>query len=694
MKNFFTLTLCFLTLSYTAQEPLTYPYNPDANSDQFVAVSDVLETIAIYGSDYFPSEIMVGDTTLSNWIQILNQTLANQQAVIDSLQASLDSQETQLDSTMIADMIASAGGFGSGGCSFLYPDGLSNIEVVNHSFTYDGDYIIPEGKNLYVHYFSGWEEGGTYGYVSADNILITKVVNSSIYLDANAQQPFVFGTGQILAIDFAEQQPFNIGFHGILVDKVSDPFVFNLSLDEEPYEVPENKMLVILNSITFGGDTEIYINDVKIGKLGQTTAYTNGMLPIVATSGDVFSVSQNNDDFDYCNLIGYLVDEDYFADCGGVGNSEGEVINYLGFGEFEDITSLINDNLTNEGPYPEFQVEEDGFLYIFLNQPSNPNNPTWFQLTVDSVSNEDCFDCPPNYYGTTGGTNYYTNSLGLAPIIIPIKKDHYWEFGGHPATSIHQAWWIPLENEADGISEGGSGGVSVSTFGDTLTVNGESVIVPGVSYLNVLPEFGSVTDASGNTYPTIDYGLAGEWMTENLRTEQYSNGDPITIYQECSANLNGYSCYDGHWLWPDNNYSFQAAYGKLYNGNAVNDERNVCPSGWHVPSHDDWIELFNFFSDNVYSTYNESYKYRAVDNWNTNTATNESFMSLVPAGKANNGADVDGFGTYGYYWTSNFNTSGGVPFFSGTSLVFSIYDLIEQSSLTSYHFSSVRCIKD
>ena len=106
MKNFFTLTLCVLTLSLTAQETITYPYNPDANSDQFVAVSDVLETIAIYGSDYFPSEIMVGDTTLSNWIQILNQTLANQQAVIDSLQASLDSQDTQLDSSMIADMIS------------------------------------------------------------------------------------------------------------------------------------------------------------------------------------------------------------------------------------------------------------------------------------------------------------------------------------------------------------------------------------------------------------------------------------------------------------------------------------------------------------------------------------------------------------------------------------------------------------
>ena len=154
MKNFFTLTLCFLTLSLTAQETITYPYNPDANSDQYVAVSDVLETIATYGDQFFPEEIMVGDTTLSNWIQILNQTLSNQQAVIDSLQASLDSQDTQLDSTMIADMIAAAGGLGSGGgCDFIFPQGI-NGQIINHNLS--SDYTVPAGKNLYVtHLYQG-----------------------------------------------------------------------------------------------------------------------------------------------------------------------------------------------------------------------------------------------------------------------------------------------------------------------------------------------------------------------------------------------------------------------------------------------------------------------------------------------------------------------------------------------------------
>ena len=115
MKNFFTLTLCVFTLSITAQEPLTYPYNPDEDVNGLIASPDLLGFLGLFGDEFSPSEIMVGDTTLSNWILILNQTLANQQAVIDSLQASLDSQQTQLDSTMIADMIAEAVGLGAGG---------------------------------------------------------------------------------------------------------------------------------------------------------------------------------------------------------------------------------------------------------------------------------------------------------------------------------------------------------------------------------------------------------------------------------------------------------------------------------------------------------------------------------------------------------------------------------------------------
>ena len=42
MRYLVAALVFLLTVSFTAQETVTYPYNPDADNDQFVAVSDVL----------------------------------------------------------------------------------------------------------------------------------------------------------------------------------------------------------------------------------------------------------------------------------------------------------------------------------------------------------------------------------------------------------------------------------------------------------------------------------------------------------------------------------------------------------------------------------------------------------------------------------------------------------------------------
>jgi hypothetical protein len=94
MRYLLTSLLCVLTLSLTAQEPLTYPYNPDATGDENIGSTDLIELLTLYGGQFLPEEIMVGDTMLSSWILILNQTLINQQLVIDSLiQANIENIE-------------------------------------------------------------------------------------------------------------------------------------------------------------------------------------------------------------------------------------------------------------------------------------------------------------------------------------------------------------------------------------------------------------------------------------------------------------------------------------------------------------------------------------------------------------------------------------------------------------------------
>ena len=139
-------------------------------------------------------------------------------------------------------------------------------------------------------------------------------------------------------------------------------------------------------------------------------------------------------------------------------------------------------------------------------------------------------------------------------------------------------------------SNSGSGSVSISTFGDTLTINGESVIVPGVSYLNVVPEFGSVTDASGTTYQTLQIG-SQEWMAENLRTTKYADGTDIPFV------INAVGESGPHYMIYDNDFSNVSTYGFLYSGYAIMNSPNICPTGWHIPSESEWEQLFDVFSD-------------------------------------------------------------------------------------------------
>ncbi len=102
-------------------------------------------------------------------------------------------------------------------------------------------------------------------------------------------------------------------------------------------------------------------------------------------------------------------------------------------------------------------------------------------------------------------------------------------------------------------------------------------------------EWGSVTDIDGNAYRTVRIG-SQEWMNENLKTTRYNDGQPI-------PNITG----DSEWhnlstpayCWYNNDVSNGVHYGALYNWSAVNTGR-LAPSGWHVPSRDEWNTLINY----------------------------------------------------------------------------------------------------
>ena len=93
-----------------------------------------------------------------------------------------------------------------------------------------------------------------------------------------------------------------------------------------------------------------------------------------------------------------------------------------------------------------------------------------------------------------------------------------------------------------------------------------------------------VTDIDGNSYQTVIIN-GQEWMSENLRTSKYANGDPIPNVTNSNQWINLTS---GAWSHYNNNSQLENPYGKHYNWFAAADPRNVCPTGWHVPDYQEW----------------------------------------------------------------------------------------------------------
>jgi uncharacterized protein (TIGR02145 family) len=107
---------------------------------------------------------------------------------------------------------------------------------------------------------------------------------------------------------------------------------------------------------------------------------------------------------------------------------------------------------------------------------------------------------------------------------------------------------------------------------------------------------GKPVDADGNVYKTVKIGTQ-VWMAENLKTTKYNDGTPIENVTNDSlwGNL-----ATGAYCNYDNLESNAATYGRLYNWYAINTGK-LAPSGWHVPSEDDWFNLLGYLTANGYN---------------------------------------------------------------------------------------------
>lgn len=210
-------------------------------------------------------------------------------------------------------------------------------------------------------------------------------------------------------------------------------------------------------------------------------------------------------------------------------------------------------------------------------------------------------------------------------------------------------------------------------------------------WLNQNLDYGTVTDQDGNSYATIQIGNQ-TWMAENLRTSTYCNGDTIP---NVTDNLAWENLTNGAWSHYDNNSQYEIPYGKLYNWYAVDDSRNICPCGWHVPSHEEWKVLTDSLGESVAGGKMKSTGTQFWESPNTD-ATNESGFSGLPGGFRNIRGSFHNVGESSFWWSSE-SSLWRPPTTYGLEWFLSMYNLsgsVSDSYSNKKKGLSVRCIKD
>jgi uncharacterized protein (TIGR02145 family) len=211
--------------------------------------------------------------------------------------------------------------------------------------------------------------------------------------------------------------------------------------------------------------------------------------------------------------------------------------------------------------------------------------------------------------------------------------------------------------------------------------------------VNSLPTSGygpNISDNDGNTYKTVYIGTQ-RWMAENLKTTKYSDG---TIIPNVTDNTQWQINTTGAWSYYNNDAANNAKYGKLYNWYAVsqttNGNKNICPSGCHVPTDAEWTVLTDYLGG--VSVAGGKMKEVGTTSWaSLNTdATNTSLFTGLPGGYRDYNGSYYYIGSIGSWWSSTESSTGN----AWGRYLNANYGLADRYYSNKENGFSVRCLRD
>ena len=171
---------------------------------------------------------------------------------------------------------------------------------------------------------------------------------------------------------------------------------------------------------------------------------------------------------------------------------------------------------------------------------------------------------------------------------------------------------------------------------------------------------GDPLEYQGFNYATVQIGEQC-WFAENLRSENYRNGDPIPSGLD---NATWQGTTDGAVSVSGENVTSLSDYGHLYNWYAVDDYRSLCPIAWHVPDNIDWMALevhLGMTEEEAMLTgwrgSDQGFQLKSDFGWTeSGNGSNASQFGALPAG-GRDGSGLYGSGFFGAWWSNSTNGS-------------------------------------
>ena len=212
--------------------------------------------------------------------------------------------------------------------------------------------------------------------------------------------------------------------------------------------------------------------------------------------------------------------------------------------------------------------------------------------------------------------------------------------------------------------------------------------------------YGTMTDSrDGNTYKTVKIGEQ-VWMAENLNyadsVKTPSLKENSWCYGNVAANCEKYgrlytwaAAIDSVKLANDVMNPLDCGYGKTCDFSGT--VQGICPSGWHLPSRDEWNTLITAVGG--YSKAGTALK--STSGWGSlkgvsGNGTDAFGFSALPAGERDRHGKYNSEGSFAQFWSSTEDDSYYAYYMN---IYLETYASLNLSSSKPYGYS-VRCLKD